>query len=304
MSYWAIEIEAPSDRADWLAWTLAERLATAVEQQDQETLTRGPEDGVDLLIVRLEEAPTEEQLEETRGCLRDAGLEGAAIRTRRDDDDGWRLGWRAFFTPVEVAPGAVARPPWEPPAAGALDLVIDPGLAFGVGTHPTTRLAARALKGALDEAARAGRAPCRVLDQGCGSGILALLAAKMGHDALGVEIDDMATQSAAENLPLNGADEAGRLPGGGRARFEVGAEVPAGPFEVVVANIIAPVLIELAAPLRASCARTLILSGLLESQERAVLAEYPGWRVVGREAEEGSRAGDDWLGLTLRREGA
>ncbi len=282
MSYWSVEIEAPSDRADWLAWRLAERLETAVEQQDHETLTRGPDEGVDLLVVRLEEEPTEEQIEGIRGCLREAGLEGAALRTRRDDDDGWRLGWRAFFTPVEVAPGAVARPPWEPPAPGALDLVIDPGLAFGVGTHPTTRLAARALMEELK-----GRAPCRVLDQGCGSGILTLLAAKLGHDALGVEIDEMATQSAAENLPLNGADGEGRLPGGGRARFEVGEEVPAGPFEVVVANIIAPVLTALAAPLSACCARTLILSGLLESQEEGVLAHYPEWRVVARESQEG-----------------
>jgi ribosomal protein L11 methyltransferase len=298
MSYWAVEIEAPSDRADWLAWSLAERLETAVEQQDQETLTRGPDEGVDLLIVRLEEAPTEEQLEVIRECLREADLEGATVRTSRDDDDGWRLGWRAFFTPVEVAPGAVARPPWEAPTEGALDLVIDPGLAFGIGTHPTTRLAARALKATLE-----GRRPCRVLDQGCGSGILTLLAAQMGHDAIGVEIDEMATLSAAENLPLNGADAEGRLPSGGRARFEVGAEVPAGPFEVVVANIIAPVLTELAAPLSAACTRALILSGLLESQEAAVLARYPEWEVVARESQEGSKAGDDWLGLTLHRKG-
>jgi len=282
MSHWQIEIEAPTERAEWLSWVIAERLSVAVEQLDQETLTRGVDEDIDLLIVRLEDEPSEEQLATLRACLSETGCEGAPLRTSRDDDEGWRLGWRAFFKPVEVAEGVIARPPWEPAQEGAeLELIIDPGLAFGVGTHPTTQLAARLLKAELS-----GRAPCRVLDQGSGSGLLSMLAAKLGHEVIGVELDEMATLSARDNLPLNGLSAE-------QVRLEVGVEVPEGPFELVIANIIAPVLIELAPALSAACGATLILSGMLESQEQSVREAYPEWRVTRRLSEEG------WVGLCL-----
>jgi len=282
MSHWLIEIEAPSSRAEWLAWSIAERLMVAVEQLDQETLTQGVDKATDLLIVRLEEAPSEEQLEGIRACLRALECEGAPLRTRREDDEGWRLGWRAFFKPVEVAPGVVARPPWEPPISEAeVELIIDPGLAFGVGTHPTTRLAAQLVCEELK-----ARPSCKVLDQGAGSGLLAMLAAKLGHEVVGVEMDEMATLSARDNLPLNQLSEA-------QVKLTVGAEVPKGPFEVVVANIIAPVLIELSEGLREACVGRLILSGMLEAQEAQVLEAYPGWAVERRVSLEG------WVGLSL-----
>lgn len=284
MSHWLIEIEAPSERAEWLAWSIAERLEVAVEQLDQETLTQGVDESTDLLIVRLEEEPTEEHIEGIRACMRALECEGAPLRTSRSDDEGWRLGWRAFFKPVEVAPGVIARPPWEPPSASAtIELIIDPGLAFGVGTHPTTRLAAGLLRDELT-----GRAPCRVLDQGSGSGLLAMLAAKLGHKVVGVELDEMATLSARDNLPLNQLSEA-------QVQLVMGAAVPAGPFEVVVANIIAPVLIELSQGLSEACAGRLILSGMLETQEAQVLEAYPSWVVDRRVSAEG------WVGLCLRR---
>jgi ribosomal protein L11 methyltransferase len=290
--YWSIEIEAPSEVSEWLSWLIATRLESAVEQLDQETLTPGASEALDTLIVRLEQAPTEEQLATLRACLAEVGCPHAPLRTSADDDEGWRLGWRAFFKPVEVAPGVIARPPWEPTSAqegetgeGVIDIVIDPGLAFGVGTHPTTKLAATLLKRELE-----GREPCDVLDQGSGSGLLAMLAAHLGHRVRGVEIDEMATLSARDNLPLNGLSEE-------QVRLEVGEEVPEGSFEVVVANIIAPVLIALAPALSEACAGRLILSGMLTTQENEVRAAYPEWRVCERVTDEET----GWVGLRLER---
>jgi ribosomal protein L11 methyltransferase len=288
--HWSIEIEAPSEVSEWLSWLIASRLESAVEQLDQETLTPGASEALDTLIVRLERAPTEEQLATLRACLDEVGCPHAPLRTSADDDEGWRLGWRAFFKPVEVAPGVVARPPWEPRSegqgeGGVIDIVIDPGLAFGVGTHPTTKLAASLLKAELE-----GREPCDVLDQGSGSGLLAMLAAHLGHRVRGVEIDEMATLSARDNLPLNGFSEE-------QVKLEVGEEVPEGPFEVVVANIIAPVLIALAPALSKACVGRLILSGMLTTQEAEVRAAYPEWRVCERVVDEES----GWVGLRLER---
>lgn len=292
MSHWSIEIEAPSHSSEWLSWLIAERLESAVEQLDQETLTQGASEALDTLIVRLESEPTEEQLSALRDTLSEVGCPDAPIRTYHDEDEGWRLGWRAFFKPVEVAPGVIARPPWETSSveknaegAAPLEIIIDPGLAFGVGTHPTTKLAATLLKRTLE-----GRAPCRVLDQGSGSALLTMLAAKLGHSATGVEIDEMATLSARDNLPLNGLTES-------QVRLEVGAEVPPGPFEVVIANIIAPVLIELAPQLSAVCSKQLLLSGMLESQEPNVLAAYPTWQVAERLCDPETQ----WVGLRLEK---
>ena len=115
-----------------------------------------------------------------------------------------------------------------------------------------------------------------------------MLAAKLGHQVTGVEMDEMATLSARDNLPLNQLSSA-------QVRLEVGEEVPSGPFEVVVANIIAPVLIKLAPALMSACEETLILSGMLEGQEEEVRAAYPGWREERRLCEEG------WEGLALCR---
>lgn len=284
MSYWLIEIEAPADRAEWLAWSIADRLQVAVEQLDQETLTQGIDAQTDLLLIRLEQAPTEEHMEGIRDCLRALSCEDALLRTSRDDDEGWRLGWRAFFKPVEIAPGVIARPPWESSLDKAeIELIIDPGLAFGIGTHPTTKIAATLLCRVLKN-----RSPCQVLDQGAGSGVLSMLAAKLGHQVLGIEMDEMATLSARDNLPLNELTEE-------QVNLTVGHEVPQGPFAVVVANIIAPVLIDLAPDLTKACQGEMILSGMLESQETQVLTAYPEWSIGQRLSHEG------WVGLILNK---
>ena len=120
-------------------------------------------------------------------------------------------------------------------------------------------------------------------------GILSLIAAKLGHIAIGVEIDPVAVRSATKNLPLNNLTE-------NELSFQASGEVPSGPFDVVIANIIAPVLIDLAAAICKVAEESIILSGMLLDQESSVLKAYPGWVVKDRFTQ------GEWVGLVLTRD--
>ena len=120
---------------------------------------------------------------------------GGAVAT--DVDEDWADRWRRFHRPVEVS-GLWIGPPWEPPPEDVPTVVIDPGRAFGTGAHPTTRLCVELL-------ARVPRGS--VLDVGCGSGVLAIAAARLGHGPLvGVDVDPVAVEAARENARANGVE--------------------------------------------------------------------------------------------------
>jgi ribosomal protein L11 methyltransferase len=183
------------------------------------------------------------------------------------DPAAWRDTWRAFAEPIRVGRLTVV-PAWLPrPDDADLVVEVDPGLAFGMGSHPTTRLALAALQ---DET-RPGDA---VLDLGCGSGVLAIAAARLGAGrVLGVDIDDEALAATAANAARNGVD------------VEVARRVE-GAFDLVVANISAATLVELA-PMVRGLAPRLLLTGMLAGQEPAVAAEHPGHRVTAIDEDEG-----------------
>ena len=283
MSYWSLEIETPNELSDWLSWLIAEHLEVAVEIQDQETLTRGPDSDTCLLIVRTETEPDTQWVQEVKNCLHEVGCRDAPIRSKHESDSSWMLGWRAFFKPTEVAPGITVRPPWSEQSEREFDVVIDPGLAFGTGTHSTTQLAASLVVSVLRS-----HPPTIVLDQGCGSGILSLICAHFGHQVTGVEIDPVAVRNAQANLPLNSFPD-------GQVTIQQGDSLPSGDFHVIIMNIIAPVLIELAPEVSKSTAQTLILSGLLVEQEKNVCKAYVGWKPIQRETR------GEWVGLVLTR---
>jgi ribosomal protein L11 methyltransferase len=207
--------------------------------------------------------------------------------------------WRPYARAVTVGRVTV-RPPWVRPASlsapsqgpgpgavggpGHVELVVDPGRAFGSGSHASTRLALRAL-----EATIAGGE--RVLDVGCGSGVLALVALALGaREAVAVDVDPAARDATRANAERNGL--AGRLAVYGGLE----AVPPAAGAELVVANILAPVLVELADRVRARLAPggALVLSGFLAGQRPAVLAAYPGLAPVAAYDEDG------WVATVLR----
>ena len=112
-------------------------------------------------------------------------------------ESGWEDRWRAFHRPVRIGPLWVG-PPWEEPPKGAVAVVVDPGRAFGTGAHPTTRLCLELLL---------AEKPGSVLDVGCGSGVLAIAAAKLGHGpVVAVDIDESAVAATSANAALNGVE--------------------------------------------------------------------------------------------------
>ncbi|TWO68844.1 50S ribosomal protein L11 methyltransferase [Caenimonas sedimenti] len=197
-------------------------------------------------------------------------------------EEDWVRLTQSQFEPVEITPSFWIVPSWhEPPAQASQVIRLDPGLAFGTGTHPTTRMCLRWI---------AGRAPGgeRVLDYGCGSGILAIAAAKFGATEVdAVDIDEAAVKSAAHNAEANTVRIRTGLPDQAR-----------GSYQVVLANILASPL-KVLAPLlcgHVGPGGDLVLAGILARQAEELQAAYaPYVRLSVRDEEDG------WILMTARR---
>ncbi len=182
---------------------------------------------------RLE--PALDDLRARLDVLRECGIDvgdGLTLRTR--DDVAWATAWRAFYKPLRVGRHWLIKPTWETvePLPGDRVIELDPGMAFGTGTHPTTQMCLEALEGLV----RGGE---RVLDWGTGSGILSIGAALLGAaSVLSLDMDPVAVDAARENIERNGVAATVEVRVGG---LEATAGEP--PFEIAVANIVAdPIL--------------------------------------------------------------
>ncbi|PZR46994.1 MAG: 50S ribosomal protein L11 methyltransferase [Ectopseudomonas oleovorans] len=182
----------------------------------------------------------------------------------RIEDQDWERSWMDGFQPMRFGQRLWIVPSWHAaPQPDAVNLLLDPGLAFGTGTHPTTALCLEWLDGQnLDN--------CSVLDFGCGSGILAIAALLLGApQAAGTDIDPQALEASRDNASRNGIDP---------ARFPVylPADLPQQPADVVVANILAGPLVSLAPQITAlvKSGGRLALSGILAEQAEEVRAAY------------------------------
>jgi ribosomal protein L11 methyltransferase len=181
-------------------------------------------------------------------------------------DADWVRLTQSQFDPIPISPRLWIVPTWhDAPDGNAINLKLDPGLAFGTGSHPTTRLCLRW----LDEHLRGGE---NLLDYGCGSGILAIAAARLGAARVdGVDIDAQAVTASRDNAELNGVTAHFCLPG----------DLADGRYDVVVANILTNPLKGMA-PLLAGRVRTggkLVLSGILAEQADEVMSVYRDWFV-------------------------
>jgi ribosomal protein L11 methyltransferase len=224
---------------------------------------------------------------EALGHLQAFGLRSIGdLRTRVVEEADWAEAWKAHFHVIRLGRRLVIKPSWLRHRRAGDEVVIDldPGMAFGTGLHPTTRLCLEALE------ERADRGPLgRTLDVGCGSGILAIAAIRLGATrVLGVDIDPVAIEATIANARHNRV--------GRRVRAREGTlPTDEGPFDVVLANLVAGVLIEHAANLAAELGSegTLIASGIFIDREpdtRAAL-EGAGLEIVGRWHES------DWVAL-------
>jgi len=191
-------------------------------------------------------------------------------------EEDWANNWKVHFKPSHIGTRLVIKPTWEEYAAQAGEIIIelDPGMAFGTGTHPTTRLCLESLERIFyrEPPFDTGRhpVPADILDVGTGSGVLAIGAVKMGASrVLGIDIDPDAVEVARQNLDQNGIGDAARV------SCEPLADI-AGTFDIVLANILAEELVRLAAELvgKLRTGGVLILSGILTEKEELVTAGF------------------------------
>jgi ribosomal protein L11 methyltransferase len=243
------------------------------------------------------------EAEERLGHLQAFGLRPiGALQVRPVHEEDWADAWKQHFPVMRIGRRMVIRPTWREhiAAPGDIVLALDPGMAFGTGLHPTTRLCLAGVERWADQGLLAG---ATALDVGCGSGILAIAAGLLGaRSVLGVDTDPIAIEATAENAARNDL-------GGVISARRGSLPVPEGPFDLVMANLIASLLVHLAADLaaalrpgdgRAGSGGRLLASGIFIDREpevrRAFLAA--GLRIVGREQET------DWVALDVERPAA
>ncbi len=230
---------------------------------------------------------------EALGHLQAFGLRPiGALTTRIVHEADWAEAWKAHFPVLRIGRRIVIKPTWLDHVAAPDDVVLDldPGMAFGTGLHPTTRLCLVALEWIAEQGRLEG---ARVLDVGCGSGILSIAAAKLGaRSVYSVDVDPIAIEATAANAERNGLSSV--------IRARVGSiPTESVPFDVVAANLISSVLIELAPELAAEMRRdgTMVASGIFVDRERDVRAEFTKVRLdIGTTWDEG-----DWVALEAMR---
>lgn len=242
-----------------------------------------------------------EELEETRQKLEESLFYLGMIKPlpppsyKQIADQNWMEAWKQHYKPILIGKRLLILPAWmESPEPERVAIKIDPGMAFGTGTHPTTQLCLELMEAYLDLGG------LKVIDVGCGSGILSIAALKLGASkALGVDID--------EESILNSRQNAGTNEVGDELILGVGSvqEILAGRFEfktapLVVANILAPVIVRLFEAGLADLVEeggALILSGILFEQEESVIE---AGQAHGLKVSERRQMGD-WVALLMRR---
>ena len=300
MSWTEVVIEIAREHAEALSDALMEAgaLSVSVEDADEGTDQERPlfgEPGMEPTeaawehsrVVALTEVDANQNAIVAQAAAAIGLPEAPAFSVRDVSDQDWVRLTQSQFAPIHIGKNIWVVPSWhEAPDPDALILELDPGLAFGTGSHPTTRLCMEWLE--------AHPAPGNsVLDYGCGSGILAMVAKKMGAgDVAGVDIDPQAIESARDNAERNNCAIDYYLPDD----FAVSAQAQhaSGRFDTVVANILSSPL-KLMAPMlagRVAPGGALILSGVLARQAEEVAAAYAPFIKLGVWAEQ-----DGWVAL-------
>jgi ribosomal protein L11 methyltransferase len=273
LSDW-VEIIVPVGAAD--VDDVAALIASEVGAAAAGTEQRGDE-----IVFWVDAAAVASALAETRDAVArwaagGAALDPARVRTATAMPEAeWRDAWKRYFKVSRLTRQFVVVPSWEPYTPSGDDIVIDldPGMAFGTGTHASTQLVLEELQTLAD----AGVTPARILDVGCGSGILSIAAVKRWPAAtcLAVDNDPIAVAATTENATHNHVED--RITATTEPVTEAGE-----PFPLVLANIQAHVLRELRPMLIARTSGTLILSGLLTPQAAPLADEFvaAGMRLV------------------------
>ena len=248
-----------------------------------------------------------EQIEETRQKLEESLFYLGMIKPlptpqyKQIADQNWMEAWKQHYKPILVGQRLLILPAWmESPDPNRVAIKIDPGMAFGTGTHPTTQLCLELMEAFFNQSSIKNRRSEIVIDVGCGSGILSIAAIKLGaYKVLGVDIDEESVKNSRENGDTNGIGDELVL-GVGSVREILNRKYEIDQAPLVVANILAPVIIRLFDGGLADLIEghgSIILSGILQEQEQHVIeaAQDHGLRMIER------RQMGDWVALTMSR---
>jgi ribosomal protein L11 methyltransferase len=279
MAWVSLKIEAQDNNADLISDTLMElgALSAIIEDANAETIDEQPIFGEpgdpppgiwqqNLVSALFDEGV---DIPAVIGALtHQAKLSNLNYTTETIEEQDWVRATQSQFDPIRITDTLWIVPTWhESPNPDAINIVLDPGLAFGTGSHPTTHLCLAWLTQTVTPGSS-------VLDYGCGSGILAIAAKKLGADeVVGTDIDTQAIQSSLYNAEQNQVE----------AQFYDANEYQSKEFDIVVANILSSALSVLAPALAKSCKAggKIALSGILREQEAAVSAIYAEWFDMG-----------------------
>jgi len=277
--YPCVHVPVSTGDVDLASSILWDSGATGIEERDATTLDKSS--GADVTLVA--HFDSDEDASEAVQALADQWT----ARIEHIEGDAWKERWKEFWKPSRIGERFVVRPSWEPFEPGPRDLVItlDPGQAFGTGTHESTRLVLAELEGRV----RGGE---HVLDVGCGTGILAIGALMLGAaDAIAIDVDPIAVEVTRENAEVNGVADRVRA-------SDTPVEAIDGTFELVLANIQNAILVPMASELIAKVAPggSLVLSGLLAPEEDEIRAAFGALRFAGKRADK------DWIALAFERE--
>lgn len=246
----------------------------------------GYEEKDESFIIRTEEDPQTiawgiEQFAEALTKATSQAVDVDISVTKQKNSD-WIAEYQKSITPLQIGRFYI-HPTWNDPKEGSLNIVIDPALAFGTGHHPTTATCLQAVSNYVKEG-------MEVCDVGCGSGILAIAAAKLGAVVDACDTDEVSVQNTLENAKLNEVSL--------RNIWQGSIDKSSSKYDIVIANIVADVLIFLKKELKDALKNEdslLILSGIMDKYEPKVLASYDDCEVVERITQ------DEWVSLVLRK---
>lgn len=261
----------PSSFKDEIESFLMDRFFNGIEEKENSLILRS-EESFEKLIEELKEyVKALEEIFETKIDL--------DIKIEKKENKDWIKSYQESIKPVEIEELYI-HPSWYPPKENRINIVINPALAFGSGHHETTKSCVKALK-------RYVKKDKTLLDIGCGSGILAIAAAKMGAVVDACDTDPLAVKSSKENFELNNVTY--------NEIWEGSANKTDKQYNIVVANIIADVLIFIAPEIKSKVKDILILSGIIEKYKDKVIQKYKEFDLIDEIKE------NEWVTLIFKK---
>ena len=309
MSWLEVSLTVNGELAEAVADVLARSAPNGVTTEQAVDFVNDEDEGTPIGPVTVRAyLPVDERLEETRQKL-DEGLYylgmiqalPAAVYTPIADQN-WMEAWKERYHPIPIGKSLIIVPAWlESPDATRVSIKIDPGMAFGTGTHPSTQLCLELIEQYCNELPESERSAQTAIDVGCGSGILSIGALKLGMGfALGVDIDEASVKASRENADTNDIPAERFAIGLGSVTEILQGGFPVKQAQLVLANILAPIIIRLFGMGLADLVAPgggLILAGILAEQAESVqiCAEEHGLKFVEK------RQMGDWVALRYGR---